>query len=145
MQTCTSWTVVWRSWLMSLIMTFMFEPAKLQMNWGQCLSRSVVIDWRQIAAERADPVTASNRDRITPQIHILLDQPGIPLPCFMQGQPPVSLRPRHGHAPRHFGQPQEDPRWRLKDVGQLNLGPVDRAANGGSLFKPALEPASAVF
>jgi hypothetical protein len=29
---------------MSLIMTFMFEPAKLQMNWGQRLSRSVVID-----------------------------------------------------------------------------------------------------
>jgi hypothetical protein len=32
MQTCTPWTVVSRSWLMSLIMTFMFEPAKLQMN-----------------------------------------------------------------------------------------------------------------
>ena len=32
MHTCTPWTVVCRSWLMSLIMTFMFEPAKLQMN-----------------------------------------------------------------------------------------------------------------
>ena len=35
--TCTPWTVVSRSWLMSLIMTFMFEPAKLQMN---CASAS---------------------------------------------------------------------------------------------------------
>src|SRR6266568_4628032 len=51
------------------------------------LSRRVVIDWRQIAAERADPVTASNRDRITPQIHILLDQPGVPRSCFIEGQP----------------------------------------------------------
>jgi hypothetical protein len=49
------------------------------------LSRSVVIDWRQIAAERADPVTASNRDRITPQIHTLLDQPGVPRSCFIEG------------------------------------------------------------
>ena len=32
MQTWTAWTVVSRSRLMSLIMTFMFEPAKLQMN-----------------------------------------------------------------------------------------------------------------
>ena len=29
---CTPCTVVSRSWLMSLIMTFMLEPAKLQMN-----------------------------------------------------------------------------------------------------------------
>ena len=34
---CTPWTVVFRSWLMSLIITFMFEPAKLQMN---CASAS---------------------------------------------------------------------------------------------------------
>ena len=32
MQTYTAWMVVFRSVLMSLIMTFMFEPAKLQMN-----------------------------------------------------------------------------------------------------------------
>jgi hypothetical protein len=32
MATCTPWTVVSRSSLMSLIITFMFEPAKLQMN-----------------------------------------------------------------------------------------------------------------
>src|SRR5215211_4655034 len=31
----TPWTVVSRSWLMSLIMTFMLEPAKLQMNWAR--------------------------------------------------------------------------------------------------------------
>ena len=31
----TPWTVVCRSWLMSLIMTFMLEPAKLQMNWAR--------------------------------------------------------------------------------------------------------------
>jgi hypothetical protein len=29
---CTPWTVVSRSSLMSVIITFMFEPAKLQMN-----------------------------------------------------------------------------------------------------------------
>ena len=34
---CTPLTVVSRSWLMSLIITFMFEPAKLQMN---CASAS---------------------------------------------------------------------------------------------------------
>src|SRR3954464_8227864 len=32
MAICTPCTVVSRSWLMSLIITFMFEPAKLQMN-----------------------------------------------------------------------------------------------------------------
>ena len=32
MAVCTPFTVVSRSSLMSLIITFMFEPAKLQMN-----------------------------------------------------------------------------------------------------------------
>ena len=32
---CTPFTSVCRSWLMSLIITFMFEPAKLQMNWAR--------------------------------------------------------------------------------------------------------------
>ena len=32
---CTPLTVVSRSSLMSLIITFMFEPAKLQMNWAR--------------------------------------------------------------------------------------------------------------
>src|SRR6266702_6185292 len=107
------------------------------------LSRRVVIDWRQIAAERADPVTASNRDRITPQIHILLDQPGVPRSCFIEGQPLMALRPRQGHAPRHFGHSEEDPGGRLKDIGQLNLSPVDRTANRGSLLKPAQQTAGA--
>ncbi len=37
----TPWTVVCRSWLMSLIMTFMFEPAKLQMNWARASGTSM--------------------------------------------------------------------------------------------------------
>ena len=41
MQTCTPWTVVFRSVLMSLIMTFMFEPAKLQMNWARASGTSI--------------------------------------------------------------------------------------------------------
>ncbi len=41
MQTCTPWTVVSRSWLMSVIMTFMFEPAKLQMNWARASGISI--------------------------------------------------------------------------------------------------------
>ena len=32
MTVCTPWTVVSRSSLMSVIITFMFDPAKLQMN-----------------------------------------------------------------------------------------------------------------
>ena len=32
MATCTPWTVVFRSFAMLLIATFMFEPAKLAMN-----------------------------------------------------------------------------------------------------------------
>ena len=40
MQTCTPWTVVSRSWLMSLIITFMFEPAKLHMNWASASGTS---------------------------------------------------------------------------------------------------------
>ena len=35
----TPWTVVSRSSLMSLIITFMFEPAKLQMNWASASGR----------------------------------------------------------------------------------------------------------
>src|ERR1700733_7932397 len=37
----TPWTVGCRSWLMSLIMTFMFEPAKLQMNWARARGSSI--------------------------------------------------------------------------------------------------------
>src|SRR4051794_12020087 len=36
----TPWTVVSRSVLMSLIITFMLEPAKLQMNWASASGAS---------------------------------------------------------------------------------------------------------
>ena len=49
MQTCTPCTVVCRSRLMSLIMTFMFEPAKLQMNWASASGTSI---------RRSDPAGA---------------------------------------------------------------------------------------
>ena len=42
MQIWTPWTVVCRSVLMSVIMTFMFEPAKLQMNWAKASGTSIV-------------------------------------------------------------------------------------------------------
>ena len=41
MQTCTPWTVVCRSVLMSVIITFMLEPAKLQMNWAKARGTSI--------------------------------------------------------------------------------------------------------
>jgi hypothetical protein len=37
----TPWTVVFRSWLMSVIITFMFEPAKLQMNCASASGTSI--------------------------------------------------------------------------------------------------------
>mgnify|MGYP006195173563 CR=1 FL=1 len=37
---CTPWTVVSRSSLMSVIITFIFEPAKLQMNCASARGRS---------------------------------------------------------------------------------------------------------
>src|SRR4051794_7502298 len=40
MATWMPWTVVSRSRLMSLIITFMFEPAKLQMNWARASGMS---------------------------------------------------------------------------------------------------------
>ena len=40
MAICTPWTVVSRSVLMSLIITFMLEPAKLQMNWARASGTS---------------------------------------------------------------------------------------------------------
>ena len=45
---CTPATVVSRSSVMSLIITFMFEPAKLQMNWA---SASGARNLRRAAAE----------------------------------------------------------------------------------------------
>ncbi len=40
MAICTPWTVVSRSSLMSVIITFMFDPAKLQMNWARARGTS---------------------------------------------------------------------------------------------------------
>ena len=53
MTTCTPWTVVFRSVLMSVIITFMFEPAKLQMN---CANASGTRTRRKAADGR--PVSA---------------------------------------------------------------------------------------
>jgi hypothetical protein len=47
---CTPCTVVSRSSVMSLIITFMFEPAKLQMNWASASGA------RKLRRERAEPV-----------------------------------------------------------------------------------------
>ena len=52
---CTPWTVVSRSSLMSLIITFMFEPAKLQMNWASASGSSTL---RRAAAAR--PIATSS-------------------------------------------------------------------------------------
>ena len=49
---CTPCTVVSRSSVMSLIITFMFEPAKLQMNWA---SASGARNLRRETTEPADP------------------------------------------------------------------------------------------
>src|SRR6266480_846802 len=54
---CTPFTVVSRSRLMSLIITFMFEPAKLQMN---CASASG-ISIRRRAGDGPDAVTSSSQ------------------------------------------------------------------------------------
>ena len=52
---CTPLTVVSRSSLMSLIITFMFEPAKLQMNWARASGK---ISRRADANGRAGPRAA---------------------------------------------------------------------------------------
>ena len=51
---CTPCTVVSRSSLMSLIITFMFEPAKLQMNWARASGSSA----RRSAGDIRPPPTA---------------------------------------------------------------------------------------
>ena len=55
---CTPCTVVSRSSVMSLIITFMFEPAKLQMN---CASASGARNLRRETTEPADAGAALNR------------------------------------------------------------------------------------
>ena len=53
---CTPFTSVFRSWLMSLIITFMFEPAKLQMNWA---SASGAMNARGELTQLAVPAAAA--------------------------------------------------------------------------------------
>ena len=48
---CTPWIVVSRSLLMLVIATFMFDPAKLAMNW---VSASGINSWRGETAGVAD-------------------------------------------------------------------------------------------
>ena len=65
MQTWTPWTSVCRSRLMSLIMTFMFEPAKLQMNWARANGTSI---FRSDEAETPTvaPLVMSMRSSLLP-------------------------------------------------------------------------------
>ncbi len=56
--TWTPWTDVFRSVLMSVIITFMFEPAKLQMN---CASASGTSTRRRAAGERLTASVTSRR------------------------------------------------------------------------------------
>src|SRR3954463_2721321 len=56
---CTPWTVVSRSSLMSLIMTFMFEPAKLQMNCANASGNRARRSCDRGPAASADPAIAT--------------------------------------------------------------------------------------
>ncbi|MEU4508676.1 hypothetical protein AB0G05_04195 [Nonomuraea wenchangensis] len=69
---CTPRTVVFRSAPMSLIITFMFEPAKLQMNWARASGASgrrgaaarswaagVMFPWSPLPG----PASAANRQK----------------------------------------------------------------------------------
>jgi len=56
------WTVVSRSWLMSLIITFMLVPAKLQMNWARASGTSTCRN----AADGRPPVPASATSHLPP-------------------------------------------------------------------------------
>src|SRR5436309_15970904 len=58
MALCTPSTVVFRSLLMSLIITFMFEPAKLQMNWASASGTSIL---RRAGAGREDVLASAIR------------------------------------------------------------------------------------
>ena len=65
MQIWTPWTSVCRSWLMSLIMTFMFEPAKLQMNWASASGTSIFRS-DEAGTSRAAPLVMSMRSSLLP-------------------------------------------------------------------------------
>jgi len=66
--TCTPFTVVSRSVLMSLIITVMFEPAKLQMNWARASGTSTLrnaLDGRPTAppSDTCTPLAVGSRPR----------------------------------------------------------------------------------
>ncbi len=58
MTVCTPFTSVFRSWLMSPIITFMFEPAKLQMNWARA-SGAISLRELRSASPEATPWAAA--------------------------------------------------------------------------------------
>src|SRR5664279_1972595 len=72
---CTPCTVVSRSVLMSLIITFMFEPAKLQMNWARASGTSTLrkaLDGRPVVTFSAT-------------LHLLTRRPGPPVQHGVEG------------------------------------------------------------
>src|SRR5829696_5298527 len=78
---CTPWTVVSRSVLMSLIITFMLEPAKLQMNWARARGTS------SLRGETVDLARFRSSVMRLPPIHV---QP-------KSGVPTSLLPPGHLH------------------------------------------------
>src|SRR6516225_7748 len=80
MQTCTPWTVVCRSSLMSLIMTFMFEPAKLQMNWARASGTSIRCSDEPETCKEAAPVMTPARRRAGYQSRDCLRPASVPYP-----------------------------------------------------------------
>src|SRR6266487_2834847 len=72
--TCTPCTVVSKSVLMSLIITFMFEPAKLQMNWARASGTSTLrnaLDGRPAAPPSATCtlLAVGSRPHLCPRAH----------------------------------------------------------------------------
>src|SRR3954454_16344353 len=110
---CTPFTSVFRSWLMSLIITFMFEPAKLQMN---CASASGAMNARadptQLAVVRPGFVGAP----LTP-VHVLRTPSSQRRCSFCRGA--RSDRPRahawHSHPVTHHPH-----RMKCQDIGPPN-------------------------
>ena len=66
---CTPCTVVSRSSLMSLIITFMFEPAKLQMNWASASgARNLRADEATVADAALDGPTHGHQGASRPAL-----------------------------------------------------------------------------
>ena len=85
---CTPATVVSRSCVMSLIITFMFEPAKLQMNWASASGA------RNLRRSEAEVDTAA---LTRPYAHGASKPPEFPgqkAPAIESVRSPVELRER---------------------------------------------------